>query len=117
MIFDKAAQQWICTNPLELVTGMRMAFILSEKKEYSIIAGTVLCVRNNDLFMFQTNEPLRIAYITDDTSIDFEKGSCIRFRSSSRRWEVCDMDFLPPFGECRFPSLSELKSYNKLCKL
>lgn len=118
MIFDKAAQQWVCSNPLELVTGMRLCHLLMLKKVSSIIAGTVLVYERNDtLIMFQTNEILYIHYLTEESGVDFEEGSCVIFDKKLLRWDNYDLHSFPPFSKCRLPSVMELDIYNKICNL
>lgn len=118
MIFDKAAQQWVCTNPLELATGMRLCHLLMLKNVSSIIAGTVLVYeRSYSLVMFQTSEILYIHYLTEESGVAFEKGSSIILDRRLLKWENFDLDSFPPFSKCRLPSVMELDIYNKICNL
>lgn len=118
MIFDKVAQQWVCTNPFELVTGIRLCHLLMEQKVSSIIAGTVLIYeRDYALIMFQTSEILYIHSLTEESDVDFEKGSSVIFDKKLLCWEIFDLDSFPPFSKCRLPSIRELEIYNKVCSV
>lgn len=118
MIFVKAAQQWVCENPLELVTGMELCHLLMLKKIYSIIAGTVLLYDRTDyLIMFQTSDIIKVPLTEKESVVDFEKGSCIGLNKATLKWESFDLDYFPTFSECRLPTIEELKIYNKLCNL
>lgn len=118
MMFNKADQQWICTNPLELVTGMKMAHLLMLEKVSSIIAGTVLLYERKDCWiMFQTSDIIKLHLTEKESGVDFEKGSCIRLNRATLKWESFDLDYLPPFSECRLPTIGELEIYNNLCNL
>lgn len=117
MIFDKAAQQWVCANPLELVTGMRLCHLLMQQKVSSIIAGTVLVYERDNLILFQTSEILYIHYLTEESGVGFEKGSGMMLDSGLLKWENFDLDSFPPFSKCRLPTIMELEIYNRLCDL
>lgn len=117
MIFDKVYQQWVCTNPLELVTGIRLCHLLMLQKVTSIIAGTVLAYEGDNLILFQTSEILYIHYLTEESGVDFEEGSSIMLDSGLLKWKSVDLDSFPPFSKCRLPAIGELEIYNKLCNL
>lgn len=117
MMFDKVAQQWVCTKPHELVTGMRLCHLLMQKNVSSIIAGTVLAYERDNLILFQTSEILYIHYLTKESVVGFEKGSGIMLDSGLLKWEKFDLGSFPPFSKCRLPSIMELEIYNKLCDL
>lgn len=118
MIFDKAAQQWVGENPLELVTGIRLCHLLMLKKINSIIAGTVLLYNRKDyLIMFQTSHIIKLHLTEKESVVDFEKGSCIRLNKATLKLESFYLDHFPTFSDCRLPTIGELEIYNKLCNL
>lgn len=115
MLRSKKYCQWVSSNPFERLKGLDMSKCL-QKKDSHISAGSVLvyeCLPY--LYMFQLLEDLWLHFTSNDTGIDVEPGSAIM--RDCGEWRAVDMDFLPPYCDCRLPTHSELSTYYRICQL